>query len=123
IDIHLLFTNPCRYYWGDILDRAFLTSRKKNELIRSYWSSLNINLGILFFRKRQNLSRLFYNITALGYSYQQALARPRCGRIILIERLGAQGYWRATATVIMNTDARISVSEWVCQDPVHTIRT
>ncbi len=25
IDIHLLFTNPCRYYWGDILDRAFLT--------------------------------------------------------------------------------------------------
>lgn len=25
IDIHLLFTNPCRYYWGDIRDRAFLT--------------------------------------------------------------------------------------------------
>lgn len=24
IDIHLLFTNPCRYYWGDICDRAFL---------------------------------------------------------------------------------------------------
>lgn len=24
IDIHLLFTNPCRYYWGDICDRVFL---------------------------------------------------------------------------------------------------
>lgn len=24
IDIHLLFTNPCRYYWGDIRARAFL---------------------------------------------------------------------------------------------------
>lgn len=24
IDIHLLFTNPCRYYWGDIQDYAFL---------------------------------------------------------------------------------------------------
>lgn len=24
IDIHLLFTNPCRYYWGDIRDHAFL---------------------------------------------------------------------------------------------------
>lgn len=24
IDIHLLFTNPCRYYWGDILDHAVL---------------------------------------------------------------------------------------------------
>ncbi len=24
IDVHLLFTNPCRYYWGDIKDPAFL---------------------------------------------------------------------------------------------------
>lgn len=24
IDIHLLFTNPCRWYWGDIRDYAFL---------------------------------------------------------------------------------------------------
>ncbi|TKI05928.1 exodeoxyribonuclease V subunit gamma [Martelella alba] len=24
VDIHLLFTNPCRYYWGDIRDHAFL---------------------------------------------------------------------------------------------------
>ena len=24
IDIHLLFTNPCRYYWGDIKDPAYL---------------------------------------------------------------------------------------------------
>lgn len=25
VDIHLLFTNPCRYYWGDIKDPAFLS--------------------------------------------------------------------------------------------------
>lgn len=25
IDIHILFTNPCRYYWGDIRDTAFLS--------------------------------------------------------------------------------------------------
>lgn len=24
IEVHLLFTNPCRYYWGDIKDRTFL---------------------------------------------------------------------------------------------------
>lgn len=24
IDVHLLFTNPCRYYWGDIKDQAWL---------------------------------------------------------------------------------------------------
>ncbi|KYN87358.1 exonuclease V subunit gamma [Vibrio cidicii] len=24
IDVHLMFTNPCRYYWGDVRDRKFL---------------------------------------------------------------------------------------------------
>ncbi|BFO11586.1 hypothetical protein GGER_40960 [Serratia rubidaea] len=34
IDIHLMFTNPCRYYWGDIQDYAFLArlqSRKRRR--------------------------------------------------------------------------------------------
>ncbi len=34
IDIHLMFTNPCRYYWGDIQDYAFLArlqSRKRRH--------------------------------------------------------------------------------------------
>ncbi len=35
IDIHLLFTNPCRHYWGDIQDYAFLAklqSRQRRRL-------------------------------------------------------------------------------------------
>ncbi|UVK77417.1 MAG: exodeoxyribonuclease V subunit RecC [Sodalis sp. Fse] len=28
IDIHLMFINPCRYYWGDIRDYSFLTQLK-----------------------------------------------------------------------------------------------
>ncbi|MFV0576172.1 MAG: exodeoxyribonuclease V subunit gamma [Vibrio sp.] len=24
IDVHLMFTNPCRYYWGDLKDRTYL---------------------------------------------------------------------------------------------------
>ncbi|WP_416411807.1 exodeoxyribonuclease V subunit gamma [Pantoea sp. App145] len=35
IDIHLLFTNPCRDYWGDIQDYAFLAklqSRKRRRI-------------------------------------------------------------------------------------------
>ncbi|MFA0440704.1 exodeoxyribonuclease V subunit gamma [Vibrio sp. 10N.286.49.C2] len=24
IDVHLMFTNPCRYYWGDVRDRKYL---------------------------------------------------------------------------------------------------
>jgi exodeoxyribonuclease V gamma subunit len=34
IDIHVLFTNPCRYYWGDIKDPAFLarlTQRRRRR--------------------------------------------------------------------------------------------
>ena len=25
IDVHLMFTNPCRYYWGEVRDRKYLT--------------------------------------------------------------------------------------------------
>ena len=34
IDIHVLFTNPCRYYWGDIKDATFLarlTQRRRRR--------------------------------------------------------------------------------------------
>ncbi|WP_192458064.1 exodeoxyribonuclease V subunit gamma [Musicola keenii] len=31
IDIHLLFTNPCRYYWGDIQDESFLSRLKTRQ--------------------------------------------------------------------------------------------
>ncbi|WP_150318260.1 exodeoxyribonuclease V subunit gamma, partial [Enterobacter hormaechei] len=35
IDIHILFTNPCRQYWGDILDErwlARLVTRQRKRL-------------------------------------------------------------------------------------------
>ncbi|EMD1718814.1 exodeoxyribonuclease V subunit gamma [Providencia stuartii] len=31
-DIHLMFTNPCRYYWGDIHSHAFLAKLQKRKL-------------------------------------------------------------------------------------------
>ena len=31
IDIHLLFTNPCRHYWGDIQDYAFLAKLQSRQ--------------------------------------------------------------------------------------------
>lgn len=37
IDVHLLFTNPCRYYWGDIKDAAFLSRlqhRRRQSSVR-----------------------------------------------------------------------------------------
>ncbi len=32
VDIHLMFTNPCRYYWGDIQDYSFLAKLKSRKL-------------------------------------------------------------------------------------------
>ncbi|ERK12545.1 Exodeoxyribonuclease V gamma chain [Pantoea sp. AS-PWVM4] len=43
IDIHLLFTNPCRHYWGDIQDYAFLAklqSRQRRRLHSNEQQSL-----------------------------------------------------------------------------------
>ena len=31
VDVHLLFTNPCRYYWGDIKDPAFLARLQSRQ--------------------------------------------------------------------------------------------
>lgn len=33
IDVHLMFTNPCRYYWGDIRDRKHLARLAANQRI------------------------------------------------------------------------------------------
>lgn len=43
IDIHLLFTNPCRHYWGDIQDYAFLAklqSRRRQHFQQQKESAL-----------------------------------------------------------------------------------
>ncbi|MCX8956873.1 exodeoxyribonuclease V subunit gamma [Erwinia psidii] len=37
IDIHLLFTNPCRHYWGDIQDYAFLAKLQSRR--RQHYST------------------------------------------------------------------------------------
>ncbi|MGL4859367.1 MAG: exodeoxyribonuclease V subunit gamma, partial [Enterobacteriaceae bacterium] len=36
-DIHLMFTNPCRFYWGDIQDPSFLAKLQARKR-RHYWS-------------------------------------------------------------------------------------
>lgn len=55
IDVHLMFTNPCRYYWGDIQDYAFLAklqSRKRRHHIQRQQE-------ISLFRDPQSASELF----------------------------------------------------------------
>jgi exodeoxyribonuclease V gamma subunit len=54
IDIHLLFTNPCRYYWGDIKDPAWLAkllARRRRHSVEDRHLPL--------FRDEQNAEGLF----------------------------------------------------------------
>lgn len=65
IDIHLLFTNPCRYYWGDIKDQAWLArlATRQRRKIRSDQTSP-------LFKSAENLSVLF------DEHGEQAIANP-----------------------------------------------
>lgn len=54
IDIHLLFTNPCRHYWGDIQDYGFLAKLQSRN--RRHYQD---NREIPQFRDVENASSLF----------------------------------------------------------------
>ncbi|NIF34095.1 exodeoxyribonuclease V subunit gamma [Enterobacter sp. Cy-643] len=54
IDVHVLFTNPCRYYWGDIKDPAFL-ARLVSRRRRLHQADRELTL----FKDNDNASSLF----------------------------------------------------------------
>ncbi|AJR07604.1 exodeoxyribonuclease V subunit gamma [Photobacterium gaetbulicola] len=37
IDVHLMFTNPCRHYWGDVRDRKFLARLAAKQRQQLQW--------------------------------------------------------------------------------------
>ncbi|MBT0728354.1 exodeoxyribonuclease V subunit gamma [Rosenbergiella australiborealis] len=82
IDIHLLFTNPCQEYWGDIQDRAFLARlltrrRKVYALNQRRWQETGEQRGL--FKTPDLVETLF---SAEG---EQALPNP------LLASWGRQG--------------------------------
>lgn len=54
IDIHLLFTNPCRHYWGDIQDYGFLAKLQSRRRRRVHGDEM-----LPLFRDPQAASSLF----------------------------------------------------------------
>lgn len=54
IEIHLLFTNPCRYYWGDIKDPAYLAKLLARQRRHSFEER-----HLPLFRDSQNTEELF----------------------------------------------------------------
>ena len=55
IDIHLMFTNPCKYYWGDIQNYAFL-ARLQSRKRRHYLEKLE---EASLFREPDQAAQLF----------------------------------------------------------------
>ncbi|TBL32872.1 hypothetical protein EYY80_37570, partial [Klebsiella oxytoca] len=53
-EIYLLFTNPCRYYWGDIQDPKFLA--RLNSRKPRHYQQLH---ELPWFKNEQNASTLF----------------------------------------------------------------
>ncbi|WP_247189171.1 exodeoxyribonuclease V subunit gamma [Escherichia coli] len=54
IEIHLLFTNPCRYYWGDIKDPAYLATLLTRQRRHSFEDR-----ELPLFRDSENAGQLF----------------------------------------------------------------
>ncbi|EOK3549412.1 exodeoxyribonuclease V subunit gamma [Escherichia coli] len=54
IEIHLLFTNPCRYYWGDIKDPAYLAKLLTRQRRHSFEDH-----ELPLFRDSENAGQLF----------------------------------------------------------------
>lgn len=54
IEIHLLFTNPCRYYWGDIKDPAYLEKLLTRQRRHSFEDR-----ELPLFRDSENAGQLF----------------------------------------------------------------
>lgn len=54
IEIHLLFTNPCRYYWGDIKDPAYLAKLLTRQRRHSFEDR-----ELPLFRDSENTGQLF----------------------------------------------------------------
>ncbi|PLR32853.1 exodeoxyribonuclease V subunit gamma [Chimaeribacter californicus] len=65
IDIHLMFTNPCRYYWGDIQNYAFLAKLQSRKR-RDYLARAEVDL----FRDPAQAPQLF------NQEGEQALTNP-----------------------------------------------
>lgn len=54
IDVHLLFTNPCRHYWGDIQDPGFL-----KKIISHPRTQQHTQQKIPWFKNSENVASLF----------------------------------------------------------------
>ncbi|MFC3913847.1 exodeoxyribonuclease V subunit gamma [Pseudaeromonas sharmana] len=90
IDVHLFITNPCRHYWGDILDRRTLSRLaqrlKPGQDIDSYQGAVNPLLASMGKQGRDYLQQLL-ELEANEISFfddrcdEQAALPPLLGRL------------------------------------------
>ncbi len=90
IEIHLLFTNPCRYYWGDIKDPAYLAKLLTRQRRHSFEDR-----ELPLFRDSENAGQLFNSDGEQDVGNPLLASWGKLGRdyIYLLSDLRAAGSW------------------------------
>ncbi|KEY91558.1 exodeoxyribonuclease V gamma chain [Candidatus Photodesmus blepharus] len=93
IDVHLMFNNPCRYYWGDIRDRKYLTKKSYEHCD---------NQGVHFHRESSRFKKTSKNIWthsdglhmqhAVGNSLLASMGKLGRDSLYFLSQVETEGY-------------------------------
>ncbi|UTM57862.1 exodeoxyribonuclease V subunit gamma [Photobacterium sp. CCB-ST2H9] len=93
IDVHLMFTNPCRHYWGDVRDRKYLArlaARQRQQVIWQDEHSEPVgDVGMLKGSLEQNLVDEKHQEAAVGNTLLASLGKLGRDNLYLLSELEA----------------------------------
>ncbi|WP_027251633.1 exodeoxyribonuclease V subunit gamma [Photobacterium halotolerans] len=93
IDVHLMFTNPCRHYWGDVRDRKYLARLAAQQRQQVIWQDQHSEktgaVGILKGSLEDNLIDDTHQGAAVGNTLLASLGKLGRDNLYLLSELQA----------------------------------
>ncbi|QUJ66936.1 exodeoxyribonuclease V subunit gamma [Photobacterium sp. GJ3] len=93
IDVHLMFTNPCRHYWGDVRDRKYLArlaARQRQQVIwQQEHSEVAGEVGMLKGTLEDNVTDETLQDAAVGNTLLASLGKLGRDNLFLLSELEA----------------------------------
>nr|WP_269135174.1 exodeoxyribonuclease V subunit gamma [Vibrio cincinnatiensis] len=90
IDVHLMFTNPCQHYWGEIRDRHYLsrleTQRRKKIVLAEQSLTIRGETSPLKGKISDYLSDALHTQQAMGHSLLASLGKLGRDNLFLLEQ-------------------------------------